>query len=454
VRGFSEFWVIDHSTTTEEVAGHTGGNSGMGGDILYRWGNPQAYRAGTLQDQQFFRPHDAYWIESGYPGEGNILVLNNGNGRPGGNYTSVEEIIPPVDISGHYTQPNPGEPYEPPEPIWIYTADPPTSLYAPVVSGSQRLPNGNTLVCSGTTGTFLEVTYDQETVWHYVNPVSGPGPMFQGAVIPGYNPLVKQNIVFRAYRYAPDYQAFVGRDLPPGYPIEIYSSPPSVVVKLTPLNEPIVLPSQGGNVEFDAFLANISTSSQDFDGWISIAYEGEEPIAVVQHAFSRFASGSSISYPGTYYPIPAAYSAGNYTFTAYVGSFPDEVWDESGFPFEKAGTDEGSIFQPWSVDNAPNPFDQVVMTEVAVATAFELSGNYPNPFNPVTSIHFSLPEASRVILSVYDISGRLMVELVDGYRYAGSHEVTFDASNFASGVYVYEIDSGNFTTSRKMVLLK
>ena len=92
---FNEIWVIDHSTTTVEAAGHTGGNSGKGGDLLYRWGNPQTYRVGAAADQQFFGQHDAQWIESGCPGADNILVFNNGLDRPAGKYSSVEEILPP-----------------------------------------------------------------------------------------------------------------------------------------------------------------------------------------------------------------------------------------------------------------------------------------------------------------------------------------------------------------------
>ena len=99
---FSEVWVIDHGTTPGEAAGHTGGSSGKGGDILYRWGNPQAYRAGDASNRKFFSQHDAQWIESALPGEGNILIFNNGNGRPGGAYSSVDEIVPPVDTSGYY----------------------------------------------------------------------------------------------------------------------------------------------------------------------------------------------------------------------------------------------------------------------------------------------------------------------------------------------------------------
>jgi hypothetical protein len=163
VHEFSEIWIIDHSTTTEEAAGHTGGNSGKGGDLLYRWGNPQAYDAGSASDQKLFKQHDAQWIDAGYPGSGNILIFNNGMGRPGGNSSSVEEITPPVDGSGNYAMSN--SVYGPESAAWTY--DLPVSYYSSNISGAQRLPNGNTLICSGANGYFLEVTADKESAWEY-----------------------------------------------------------------------------------------------------------------------------------------------------------------------------------------------------------------------------------------------------------------------------------------------
>jgi len=173
VHNFNEIWVIDHSTTTAEAAGHTGGDSGRGGDLLYRWGNPEAYRAGTASDQIFYGQHDASWIKPGYPGEGDILVFNNGVNRPGGSYSSVDEITPPVGDNGQYSY-EPGSAYGPAEETWTYTAAPPTSFYANQISGAERLKEGDTLICDGTAGRFFEVTSEGTTVWDYTNPYPTP----------------------------------------------------------------------------------------------------------------------------------------------------------------------------------------------------------------------------------------------------------------------------------------
>jgi hypothetical protein len=172
IHEFSEIWIIDHSTTTAEAAAHKGGKSGKGGDLLYRWGNPRAYRAGTHKDQKLFAQHHAHWIPKGHPGEGHLLVFNNGSRRPDGNYSSVDELVLPVDAQGRYAY-KPGTAYGPEKAVWSYTAPKKTDFFAFFISGAQRLPNGNTLVCSGPDGTLFEVTPEKETVWKYVNPTKG-----------------------------------------------------------------------------------------------------------------------------------------------------------------------------------------------------------------------------------------------------------------------------------------
>jgi hypothetical protein len=165
----NEIWIIDHSTTTQEAAGHNGGKYGKGGDLLYRWGNPKIYQMGDITDQRLYGQHDATWIESGYPGEGNILVFNNGIGRLDGFYSSVDEIIPPVDEDGNYIK-SVDSTYGPEEPVWIYTTEIPGQFAASSISGAERLKNGDTMICNGPSGRFFQVTWDLVTVWNYDNP--------------------------------------------------------------------------------------------------------------------------------------------------------------------------------------------------------------------------------------------------------------------------------------------
>jgi photosystem II stability/assembly factor-like uncharacterized protein len=86
--------------------------------------------------------------------------------------------------------------------------------------------------------------------------------------------------------------------------------------------------------------------------------------------------------------------------------------------------------------------------------SFSLSQNYPNPFNPTTTIKYELPKASQVILTVYDILGREVSLLVNERRDAGVHEAQFDGSNLASGVYLYRLQAGDFTQTKRLLLLK
>jgi hypothetical protein len=87
-------------------------------------------------------------------------------------------------------------------------------------------------------------------------------------------------------------------------------------------------------------------------------------------------------------------------------------------------------------------------------TRFVLEQNYPNPFNPTTVIEFALPKQAAVKLSVYNILGEKVAELVNGTLSAGYHSVSFNASDLSSGIYIYKITAGNFVSVKKMMLLK
>jgi hypothetical protein len=222
VRGNSEVWIIDHSTTTAEAKSHAGGARGKGGDLLYRWGNPVCYGAGTVANQRYFEQHDVEWIKSGYPGAGNLTCFNNGIGRST-NYSTVDEFTPAVNTDGSYSI-TPGSAFLPADFTWTYSGTSTNPMYSENISGAYRLPNGNTIICSGTVGQFLEVTSAKEIVWEYICPVQQDGPITQGG-LPDEDEVragETMNSVFRVYKYPVDYSAFTGKTLTPGDFIEIY----------------------------------------------------------------------------------------------------------------------------------------------------------------------------------------------------------------------------------------
>ena len=109
---------------------------------------------GTPGDQAFYFQHDPKWVRSGMPGEGDITVFNNGQERPEGVYSSIDQVTPPHAKDDTYTLKD-GDSWGPEELSWTYVAPNPTDFFASRISGAQRQPNGNTLICEGPCGGFL-----------------------------------------------------------------------------------------------------------------------------------------------------------------------------------------------------------------------------------------------------------------------------------------------------------
>jgi hypothetical protein len=95
-----------------------------------------------------------------------------------------------------------------------------------------------------------------------------------------------------------------------------------------------------------------------------------------------------------------------------------------------------------------------VVNGAEIPTSFALEQNYPNPFNPATTIKYALPARSRVTLAVFNTLGQQVATLVEGEMEGGHHEVTFDASSLASGVYLYRLTAGDYVQARRLVLLR
>ncbi len=259
----NEFWIIDHSTTTEQAASTFGGLAGKGGDLLYRWGNPQSYNSGVPEDQLLFNPHDAHWIEEfldlSFPDYGKIIVFNN---QIGPDFSQVNIVDPPWDMYS-----------------WIYTFDAiwgpanydrtiahpqATKLFSSGLSSAQVLPNGNYFICSGRNGYSFEITPSDEIVWEYVTPLRTGAPVTQGDTL-----MINNNLTFRNFRYPKDYPAFENRNFLSDTWIEL--EPDSAFCDvLSPVIESNlasvkVFPNPGDEMVVVEWQANLARSLEVFD---------------------------------------------------------------------------------------------------------------------------------------------------------------------------------------------
>lgn len=235
-----------------------------------------------------------------------------------------------------------------------------------------------------------------------------------------------------------------------GYHYPITATPPAVDLTLTPVSPPIVIPPTGGSFSYNAQLTNTTTATQTTTVWIKIklpngAYYGP----VLGPLNLTLPAGASIIRVRNQ-AIPGSAPVGNYLYVGYDGAYPATISDSSFFAFSKSALSEDGIgVEEWTCTGEPLVANLITSPSDLITVA-----NYPNPFNPSTVARFELPVASHVTLRIYDTAGKLVKTLVDDWREAGTHEITFDGSGLPSGVYVYRLQVGNMAGSGRMTLVK
>ena len=216
-RHLSEIYIIDHSTTSLQAASHSGGNSNLGGDFLWRWGNSQVYKQGTTANQKLFLQHDCKWIESSYFDGNKISVFNNG-GDGSETFSSVHIITPSIN-NGIYTKTN--SVFNPQNFEWSWNGN----ILGTVVnegrqSGVQSLPNGNILICETSSGRISEITKTGTHLWTYKNP-TGPIVSSNPTIYSQFNSIpTNLNGIFRAEKYPLNYIGFNNQNTSPSTIIE------------------------------------------------------------------------------------------------------------------------------------------------------------------------------------------------------------------------------------------
>ena len=233
-----------------------------------------------------------------------------------------------------------------------------------------------------------------------------------------------------------------------------YEAPVEVTVNLTPAAPSIQIPAGGGSFDYNIAVENVSAAAQNFDVWSEIMLPNYGSVAIITVTGLNLAAGMSAERDRTQF-VPAAAPMGNYTYYAYVGEYPWVVDYIDSFEFSKSSGELGAPLTPEGWISTGEPFDgKSAETQVYMPEELILEAPYPNPFNLTASLRFILPEAGYISLQLYDVQGREVLNLAEGWREAGAYEVTVNGDNLCSGIYWARLAQGNRSAAQKLIYLK
>ncbi|MBC8204929.1 MAG: T9SS type A sorting domain-containing protein [FCB group bacterium] len=225
---------------------------------------------------------------------------------------------------------------------------------------------------------------------------------------------------------------------------------PTLVITMTPAVTPIVIPPQGGSFEFELNITNNGTVVETFDGWIDVILPNSTLYPLLMRENMNLSPGASIIRNMTQY-VPAGAPIGDYEYWGHIGDYPNTIVNEDSFSFEKSGLDlANSQYNSWILLGWDSDYDNFII----IPNNFVLEQNFPNPFNPETSIRFGVPQAAKVKIVVYDVIGREIITLADREFLPGYHVLKWNAENASSGIYFVRMESTGFTESVKMLLVR
>ncbi len=220
---------------------------------------------------------------------------------------------------------------------------------------------------------------------------------------------------------------------------------PALTVTLIRNSPPTIPP-----INFDASIHNSGASAVNFDAWtVARLPNGAIYGPIILRTGLTINPGQTIMRIVTQ-NVPGSAPAGNYYYIGNVGTFPNTVVAADSFIFTKLAGEGAPVNNSgWAVSGWFGDEELTILN-----SQFSILYSSPNPFNASTVASFELRDASQIRLAIYDIAGREVAVLAEGYYPAGTHQAVWNASSMPSGVYFARLEAGNFQQTRKMLLVK
>ena len=223
---------------------------------------------------------------------------------------------------------------------------------------------------------------------------------------------------------------------------------------LSPVSTPIVIPAGGGTFDYQIRLTNYWIFPEYVDVWMISELPGGSTYGPIRWWSDYLFNGHLAIDRIRTQSVPAAAPAGEFTYRIKVGAYPDVVWIEDSLYFEKLDSDDGiAVIPNWNSWDSKEAANDDYLTVELQDMPIDFT-SHPNPFNLTTTLSFNLPSAADVRLTVFDITGRKAASLLEGRFAPGNYEILWDASGQASGVYFVRMEAGDFTQTRKLLLIK
>ena len=405
---FDELWIVDYDNFDA-------------GQLIWRWGNPEAYGMGSVDDKQLFYQHNCHWVYDhvtlANPDFGKIAVFNNR--VPANNdeaYSSVHLLNPSyTDYDNNYATDSDTDTYLPSDFDWSYTA--PDSIYSSGLSSFQRLENGNSLICYGRWGDTREITPDGQLAWRYKTPFVNAGG-FAAPASQGTEPTINQNLTFRAHRYPADFPGFIGTDLTVQGVLELDPMPLVVCGGIAGCTDALACDYDSLATELDScnysFLEVSVETTLDSglgDGSATASVEGGE----APYSYAWFAGDSEEAFADSM-SVDSLF-AGDYSVlavdsTGCIGTleFVIDITD---------GTEEVDLL--WRV--------------------------FPNP--ATDAVHVNLVTPGEGQLTLTDLGGRIVLnQTIVGSR------TTLNLSALSRGTYILQFKQGNSLHRRNIQVMR